>query len=69
MQEMALLSKQRSDTLADIPGLSDDVKRMYQILKRMESSQSMGSDISDFDISDDEELDSDDDGGDDRAPG
>lgn len=49
----------RSGTLDDIPGLSDDIKRMYQILKRMESVQSIGSTISDFDISDDD-LDSDD---------
>lgn len=66
MQEMALQSKTRNGTLDDIPGVSDDIKRMYQILKRMESCQSTGSGISDFDISDDEELDSDDD---EQAPG
>lgn len=53
---MALQSQLRCGTLDDIPGLNDDVKRMYQMLKRMESSQSMSSD---FDISE-EELDSDD---------
>lgn len=59
---MALQSQMRCGTLDDIPGLSDDIKRMYQILKRMESNQSIGSTISDFDISDiEEELDSDDD--------
>lgn len=57
---MALQSQLRCGTLDDIPGLSDDIKRMYQILKRMESVQSTGSGISDFDISDIEELDSDD---------
>lgn len=56
---MDLQSQMRSGTLDDIPGLSDDIKRMYQILKRMESVQSNGSTISDFDISD-QELDSDD---------
>lgn len=60
MQEMALKSQVRCGTLDDIPGISDDIKRMYQILKRMESTQSVGSGISDFDISDDEDLDSDD---------
>lgn len=64
MQEMALRGQAKSGTLDDIPGLSDDIKRMYQILKRMESVQSTGSNISDFDISDEEELDSDD-----EAPG
>lgn len=58
---MALQSQLRCGTLDDIPGLSDDVKRMYQMLKRMESTQSINSGISDFDISD-EELDSDDEG-------
>lgn len=57
---MALQSQMRCGTLDDIPGLSDDIKRMYQILKRMESVQSTASGISDFDISDIEELDSDD---------
>lgn len=57
---MALQSQARCGTLDDIPGLSDDIKRMYQILKRMESVQSTGSGLSDFDISDIEELDSDD---------
>lgn len=57
---MALQSQIRCGTLDDIPGLSDDIKRMYQILKRMESVQSTASGISDFDISDIEELDSDD---------
>lgn len=56
---MALQSQMRCGTLDDIPGISDDIKRMYQILKRMESCQSIGSNISDFDITDDE-LDSDD---------
>lgn len=60
MQEMALKSQTRCGTLDDIPGISDDIKRMYQILKRMESCQSTGSGISDFDISEEEELDSDD---------
>ncbi|KAJ6635083.1 Zinc finger HIT domain-containing protein 2 [Pseudolycoriella hygida] len=63
MQEMALQSanqnsQQRCGTLDDIPGLSDDIKRMYAILKRMESHESNGSDIGDFDI---EDFDSDDD--------
>lgn len=58
---MALKGQTKSGTLDDIPGLSDDIKRMYQMLKRMESCQSTGSGISDFDISDEEELDSDDD--------
>lgn len=63
MQEMATQTanqnrQQRSGTLDDIPGLSDDIKRMYAILKRMESNDSNGSDIEDFDI---EEFDSDDD--------
>lgn len=60
MQEMAMQSanrQQRSATLDDIPGLSDDIKRMYAILKRMESHESTGSDIEDFDI---EDFDSDD---------
>jgi len=61
VQEMALKSQTRCGTLDDIPGISDDIKRMYQILKRMESCQSTGSGISDFDISEEEELDSDDD--------
>lgn len=65
MQEMAMQSatqyrQERCGTLDDIPGLSDDIKRMYAILKRMESNDSNGSDIEDFDIedidSDDEEL-------------
>lgn len=56
---MALQSQSRCGTLDNIPGLSDDVKRMYQMLKRMESTQSLNSSISDFDMSD-EELDSDD---------
>lgn len=60
---MALQSQLRCGTLDDIPGLSDDVKRMYQMLKRMESTQSTNSD---FDISD-EELDSDDEGAEDGA--
>lgn len=50
--------QQRCGTLEDIPGLSDDIKRMYAILKRMESNDSNGSDIEDFDI---EDIDSDDD--------
>ncbi|KAG4078199.1 hypothetical protein HA402_002251, partial [Bradysia odoriphaga] len=64
MQEMATQTanqsrqQQRSGTLDDIPGLSDDIKRMYAMLKRMESHDSTGSDIEDFDI---EEFDSDDD--------
>lgn len=58
-QEMELQKQMRSGTLDDIPGLSDDVKQMYQMLKRMESTQSMNSD---FTISEEEEeLDSDDD--------
>lgn len=58
---MALQSKKSNSTLDDIPGISDDIKRMYAILKRMESTESKNSDISDFDISDiEEELDSDD---------
>lgn len=62
MQEMAMQSQAaRSGTLDDIPGLSDDIKRMYRMLKRMESCQSTTSGISDFDISDEEQLDSDDD--------
>lgn len=60
VQEMALQSKKANSTLDDIPGPSDDIKRMYAILKRMESTESKNSDISDFDISDIEELDSDD---------
>ncbi len=66
MREMAMQStnpnrQQRCGTLDDIPGLSDDIKRMYAMLKRMESHESDdGSDIEDFDIedfdSDDEEL-------------
>lgn len=62
---MALQSQLRCGTLDDIPGLGDDVKRMYQMLKRMESNQSMNSD---FDISE-EELDSDDEGVDATADG
>lgn len=64
MQEMATQTanqsrqQQRSGTLDDIPGLSDDIKRMYAMLKRMESHDSTGSDIEDFDI---DEFDSDDD--------
>lgn len=50
--------QQRCGTLDDVPGLSDDIKRMYAILKRMESHESNGSDIEDFDI---EDFDSDDD--------
>lgn len=56
---MALQSQMRCGTLDNIPGISDDIKQMYQILKRMESTQSFGSGTSDFDISE-EELDSDD---------
>lgn len=56
---MALQKQMRSGTLDDIPGLSDDVKRMYQMLKRMESTNSISSNISDFSIPEDE-LDSDD---------
>lgn len=56
---MALQKQMRSGTLDNIPGLSDDVKHMYQMLKRMESTQSINSD---FTISEGEaELDSDDD--------
>lgn len=61
IQEMALQKQMRSGTLDDIPGLSDDVKDMYQMLKHMESTQqSMNSD---FKISKKEKkyLDSDDD--------
>lgn len=57
IQEMALQKQMRSGTLDNIPGIDDDIKQMYQMLKRMESSQSMNSSIS---ISE-EELDSDDD--------
>lgn len=49
--------QQRCGTLDDIPGLSGDIKRMYAMLKRMESHDSNGSDIEDFDI---EDIDSDD---------
>lgn len=54
---MALRHKvQRQGTLDNVPGVSDDMRRMYKILKRMESTQS------DLNISEeDEELDSDDD--------
>lgn len=59
-QSVSQNRQQRCGTLDDIPGLSDDIKRMYAILKRMESNDSTGSDIEDFDIedfdSDDEEL-------------
>lgn len=62
IQEMATQSanqnrQQRCGTLDDIPGLSGDIKRMYAMLKRMESHDSNGSDIEDFDI---EDIDSDD---------
>lgn len=59
VEEMALQTTMRSGTLDNIPGLSGDVKRMYQMLKRMESVQSSHSGFSDFDFSDGE-LDSDD---------
>ena len=44
--------RQRSGTLDDIPGLSDDTKRMHAILKRVESHEFNNSDIEDFDIED-----------------
>lgn len=53
-EEMAMRKQMRSGTLDNIPGMSDDMKQMYEILKRMDSTQP------DFDISE-EELDSDDD--------
>lgn len=58
MQSANRNQHQRCGTLDDIPGLSDDIKRMYAILKRMESHESNESDIGDFDIEDD--FDSDD---------
>lgn len=58
---MALQSKTSNSTLNDTAGLSDDAKRMYDILKRMESQAPNDSDISNIDISDiEDELDSDD---------
>lgn len=59
VQEMALQTTMRSGTLDNIPGISNDIQRMYSILKRMESVQSSHSGFSDFDFSDGE-LDSDD---------
>lgn len=52
MEEMTLQSKMK-----DAPGPSDDVKKMYEILKRIDSEQPFDSDL---ELSD-EELDSDDD--------
>lgn len=40
----------RSETLDNIPGISDDIRQMYGDLKRMESSTSSISDISEEDI-------------------
>lgn len=56
-----------SKTLDDIPGLSSDIKRMYQMLKRMESCESVGSTISDFDITDEIEEEDEDDDDDDKT--
>lgn len=56
---MALQAPQRSGTLDNVPGMSDDMKRMYAMLKRMESVQSSPA-LSDLEFSDEEELDSDD---------
>lgn len=46
--EMDLQNALRCDTLEDIPGLSDELKKMYRDLKRLESTQSNVSNISDF---------------------
>lgn len=54
MEEMALQSKMKNATSP-----SDDVKKMHEILKRVESGDQAID--SDFELSDDEELDSDDD--------
>lgn len=45
---MDLQNALRCDTLEDIPGLSDELKKMYRDLKRLESTQSNVSNISDF---------------------
>lgn len=55
LEEMALDSKMKS-----APGPSDDVKKMYEILKRVENDEPTDSDL---ELSDDEGLDSDDDEG------
>lgn len=50
----------RCDTLEDIPGLSDELKQMYRNIKRLESTQSNASTISDFDTNEMENPDEED---------